>query len=443
MGVDRKLGAWIAAAAVLLVGWTAPATADIDIQHWRTEQGARVYFVPTHELPMVDVRVVFDAGAARDHGQPGLAVMTNHMLMQGAGGLSADAIAARLEDVGASVGKGAERDMAWLSLRSLTDPELLDPALETVARVLGNPDFPKEDLERERQRTLVALEQQQESPSEVAQEALYEAVFREHPYAHDPLGTAESVRNLSREDLQKFYGQFYTARNAVIAIVGDLDRAAAEAMAERLVAGLEPGEAAPALPAVPALTEPSERRIDHPSTQSHVRLGQPGIRRGADDYFALYVGNHALGGGGLVSLLMEEVREKRGLSYSVYSYFLPMARKGPFVLGMQTRNDQVDEGLKVLRETLRQFVDQGISEQQLEQAKKNIIGGFPLRIDSNQDQVQYLAAIGFYDLPLDYLDRFPERIEAVTREDVQRAFRAHVKPERMAVVVVGGDNRGG
>lgn len=439
MAAECKPIARLLAAFVLLTGWSTAPWAAMDIQHWRTEQGARVYFVPAEELPMVDVRVVFDAGAARDGDQPGLAVLTNHMLMQGAGGLSADEIAARLEDVGASVGSGAERDMAWLTLRSLTDPELLGPALETLATVLGSPDFPGADLARERQRTLVALDKQRESPSEVAQQALYRAIYRDHPYAHEPLGTPESVRALTRDDLQAFYDRYYVARNAVVAIVGDLDRSAAEELAERLLAGLAAGEPAPPLPEVPPLTDPAQARIQHPSTQSHVRLGQPGIRRGAEDYYAVYVGNHALGGGGLVSLLMEEVREKRGLSYSVYSYFLPMARKGPFVLGMQTRNEQVDEGLQVLRDTLRAFVEDGISEEQLEQAKKNIIGGFPLRIDSNQEQAQYLAMIGFYELPLDYLDRFPERIEAVTREDVQRAFRERVQPERMAVVIVGGE----
>jgi len=441
MAAERRVGI-VTVAAALLLGWGALATAGVDIQHWRTESGARVYFVAADELPMVDARVVFDAGAARDDGQPGLAVMTNHMLMQGADGLDATEIAARLEDVGAGVGTGAERDMAWLSLRSLTDPELLEPALDTVASVLGNPDFPPEDLERERARTLVALDKQRESPSEMAQQALYRAVFRDHPYAHEPLGTAESVSALTREDLQQFYRRYYTAANAVIAIVGDLDRPAAEDLAERLVAKLEPGEAAAALPEVPPLRDSAQERITHPSSQSHVRVGQPGIERGAEDYFTLYVGNHALGGGGLVSLLMEEVREKRGFSYSVYSYFVPMARKGPFVLGMQTRNDQADEGLEVLRQTLRQFVEEGISDEQLERAKKNIVGGFPLRIDSNRDMVQYLAAIGFYDLPLDYIDRFPEEIEAVTREDVQRAFREHVDPERMAVVVVGGNESG-
>jgi len=149
------------------------------------------------------------------------------------------------------------------------------------------------------------------------------------------------------------------------------------------------------------------------------------------------VGNHILGGSGLVSLLSEEVREKRGLSYSVYSYFLPMSERGPFLLGLQTKNDQADEAREVMMETLRRFRDEGPTEKELAAAIKNITGGFPLRIASNSQIVRYLAVIGFYGLPLDYLDRFNERVSAVTAEQIRDAFRRRVDPDRLATVIVG------
>jgi zinc protease len=166
-------------------------------------------------------------------------------------------------------------------------------------------------------------------------------------------------------------------------------------------------------------------------------MGQPGVRRGDPDYFALYVGNQILGGGGLVSRISEEVREKRGLSYSAYSYFLPMRADGPFVLGLQTRNDSADEALKVLRQTLVDFRNDGPTGKELEAAKRNITGGFPLKIDSNSDILGYIAMIGFYKLPLDYLDTFNGKIEAVTAKQIRDAFQRRVDPDRMVTVTVG------
>lgn len=423
----------------LLLGlWAVlPAQAMEPIQHWVTDKGARVYFVPAPELPMVDVRVVFDAGSARDDGQPGLARMTNALLDQGAGDLNADAIAERLESVGARLQTGSQRDMAWVALRSLSSEQHLQPAMEVYRKVIAAPAFDEQDFDRERRRALVGLQQAQQQPGEVASRAFYAGLFGEHPYATPSEGTPESVQALQREQLKAFHRRYYVARNAVIAIVGDLDRARAEQLAVAVSGDLPAGEPAPELPAVETLVAAQTRRIDHPSSQSHILMGQPGMRRGDEDYFALYVGNYVLGGGGLVSRISEEVREKRGLSYSAYSYFMPMARPGPFILGLQTRNEQADEALRVLRDTLTTFVEQGPTEDEMEAARKHITGGFPLRIDSNSEILEYIAMIGFYGLPLDYLQRFNDRVAAVTRDDVHDAFRRRVQPERMVTVIVG------
>ena len=426
----------LGAGLLLLAG---PALATPQIQTWQTSNGARVLFVAATELPMVDLRVVLDAGSARDGDKPGLASMTAAMLSQGARDWNADTIALRMENVGAELSSSADRDLFEVGIRSLTQPKALDTALETLAGILASPTFESDDLERLRQNTLIALRQEQESPRTVAQKALYRAVFGDHPYASDPSGTEASVRALTREDLAAFHRRHFTGANALVAIVGDLDRAAAETLAERVVAALPAGERPAPLPEVTELAEGAMERIAFPSSQTTVLAGQPGMRRGDPDYFALYLGNHILGGSGLVSLLMEEVREKRGLSYSTYSYFLPLAQPGPFLMGLQTRNDQADQAREVMIETLRRFVTEGPSEEELAAAKKNLTGGFPLRIASNSNIIGYLGVIGFYGLPLDYLDRFIERIESVDAAQIRDAFARRVHPDRLAIVTVGGD----
>lgn len=424
-------------AGLLLLAGAAQATPQI--QTWTTQNGARVLFVAAPELPMVDVRVVFDAGSARDGDRLGLASLTTAMLTQGARDWDADTIALRMENVGAQITSSTDRDLSTVSVRSLTQPKALDTAVETLAGVLATPTFEPDDLERLRQNTLIAIRQDEESPRTVAQKALYRAVFGEHPYASDPTGTEASVRALSREDLMDFHRRYFTGANAVVAIVGDLDRTAAEGLAERVIGSLPAGERPAPLPAVTDLATGAMERIAHPSTQTTVLAGQPGMRRGDPDYFALYLGNHILGGSGLVSLLMEEVREKRGLSYSTFSYFLPLAQPGPFLMGLQTRNDQADQAREVMLDTLRRFVTEGPTEEELTAAKKNLTGGFPLRIASNADILGYLAVIGFYGLPLDYLDRFIERIESVDAAQIRDAFARRVHPDRLAIVSVGGE----
>ncbi len=421
--------------------FTIAKAAPLEIEHWETANGARVYFVAAPELPMVDVQVVFDAGSARDGDRPGVAQLTNRLLDSGAGGLDADAIAEAFEDLGARFGAESHRDMALVTLRSLSAPAYLEPALDTLARILRAPTFPEDALERERNRLLTALQREEQSPGDLASNAFWRAVYRDHPYASHPLGTPESLAALTRDELAAYHGEYYVARNAVVAITGALDRAGAEAVADRLTGGLPAGAAAPALPPVPA-PEPASaeaRRIhiEFPSSQTHVLAGQAGMTREDPDYFALYVGNHILGGSGLVSRITDEVRDKRGLAYSAYSYFSPMRAPGPYLLGLQTQNEQAATAIEVLFATLGDFIDEGPTAKELTAATRNITGGFPLRIASNRDIAGNLAVIGFYGLPLDYLDTFNARVEAVTRADIRDAFQRRVDPARMVTVTVG------
>ena len=413
------------------------ALAGPNIQHWLTGNGGRVYFVAAPELPIVDVQIVFDAGAARDGAKHGLALLTNDLLAEGAGGMNADKISERFDSLGVQFGNSSERDMSMLSLRSLTDPRYLQPGLDLLATVLQKPDFPKAALERERNRLLRAIAQRQQQPGALAQQAFFKAVFKKHPYHTLPGGDADTVKALKVADLRAFYNKYFVAKNAIIAIVGDLDRKQAEAVAEKLLGGLPAGQPAATLPAVKPLAAAETVTVEHPSAQTHILMGQPGIKRGDPDYFPLYVGNHILGGSGLIARLSDEIREKRGLSYSTYSYFSPMHVQGPFVIGLQTRTNSAGEALKVTRDVVKQFVEQGPTAKELDAAKKNLTGGFPLRISSNKKIVSYVAMIGFYGLPLDYLDTFNKKVEAVTIAQIKDAFKRRLDPDKMVTVLVG------
>ena len=421
---------------------TSTVTAAPTIQHWVTDKGARVYFVPATGLPMVDINVTFAAGSARDGDHPGAANMTSTLLDKGAAGMSANEIAQRIESLGAQLSTDSARDMGWVELRTLSDESYLAPAVSIMADVVGRPDFNQQDFKRERERTLVGIRRSEQSPGTVASNEIFLATYGDHPYAIRTTGTIENVESLSLDAVKAFHKRFYVARNAVIGIVGDVERKRAEQLAEQLTANLAAGERAAKLPPVSVPGAESVKRIDHPSTQSHVRMAAPGVHRGDPDYFPLYVGNHVLGGSGLVSRLSKQVREERGLSYSVSSYLSPMEQDGPYLFSLQTRNDQVDEALKVMRDVLDGFMEDGPTEEELLASKKNITGGYALRIDSNAKILGYLIMIGFYDMPLDYMATFPAKVEAVTRKQIMDAFTRRVFPERMQTVIVGGSADG-
>lgn len=414
----------------------------INIKHWTSDNGVRVYYVHAPEIPMVQFELLFDAGAARDAENGGVALLTNALLAEGSGELDATAIATRFESVGAIFGSESQRDTASVSLRSLTEPDLLEQALDTFKMVVGKPSFPEDSFERERQRLLIGLRAEKESLESLSDKAFYKAVYGDHPYAQPERGTEETVKALKRDDVQAFYKKYYVARNAVLAIVGAVTEQEARSISKTIAASLIKGEAAAPLPPVNSLASAKQIAVDHPSQQAHILTGQPGVRRGDPDYYTLYVGNHILGGSGLVSRLAEEIREKRGLSYSQYSYFAPMRLEGPFVMGLQTKLDQAEQARELLHAELRRFIKDGPTEQELTAAKQNITGGFPLRIAGNSKIAGYLGMIGFYNLPLDYIDTFPVEVEKVTIGQIKDAFARRLDPDKFVTVTAGTPTNG-
>lgn len=436
----RPLCALLAAAALLAA---LPAAAAPEVRQWTTPDGARVMFIEAQEVPLVDVRITFAAGAARDGEHPGIARLTSKLLMSGTDALDADALARAWEDEGAQVSTGAARDMAWVELRSLGEEEHLRPVVDTVARMLARPAFPEDEIARLKDQQRTALEEEAQSPGALAERAFWEAAYGDHPYGHEPLGTRASLEAIDRGAIRAFHERYYVAANANIAIVGDLSRARAERLARTLTAPLPAGEAAPALPPVPALDEDVTVRRDFPSTQAHVLIGRPGVARGYERWPALYVANHVLGGGGFTSRLFAEVREERGMVYGIYSYASPMAVRGPFLVRLQTRGDQAAEAVDIVRAQLRRYADKGPTAAEVEDAVRNITGGFPLQIDSNAELASYLSMMGFYGLPPDYLDRFPEEAAAVDARAAHAAFADAIGERPRVTVIVGGDRAQG
>ena len=422
---------------IYLMLFNVSVYATPQIQSWQTENGARVLFVPATEIPMLDVRIVFDAGSARDAGISGLALLTNGLLSEGAAGKTSQQIAEAFESVGAEIEYEAARDMALLGVRSLTQPRFLSSAIESLKQVLTQPDFPQDAYQRELNRMKVAVKARQQSPSALAGEAFNLAVFGDHPYASPVGGTEESLEKITLDDNRAFYKKYYVAKNATVAIVGNVDRGQAEEIVKSLLSALPVGEKAATLPVVESLVEAKKIVIDYPSAQTHIFVGQPGMKRGDDDYFSLYVANHPFGGSGFSSRLVEVVREEHGLAYSVYSYFSPLRETGVFAMGMQTKTEQTEQALSLLNQELKKYVENGPEKQELADSISNITGSFPLNIDSNSKMLGYIAMIGFYNLPMDYLDRFIGNVKSVDVKDINDALARRIHPDSMVTVIVG------
>lgn len=420
---------------LLLLAGALPADARVQIEHWTTQSGVRAYFVETHALPIVDVSVEFAAGGAYDpRERAGLGQLTLALLKGGSVRFSEAEMDRRIADAGAQLRDNFDLDRAGFALRTLSSEAERKSATETLADILQSPRFASDIFEREKARAIANAAEAETQPDHIAEKRLYALMYPSHPYGLT--ATPSTLAAITREDVERHYRARYRAAGAAVTIVGDLSLDAARALAEQLTSRLAPGGEF-ALPP-PASPGPGETvRVAHPSTQSHVLLGEAALARDDPDYFPLLVGNYILGGGGFASRLMTEVRSKHGLAYSVYSYFHPYAQRGPFQVGLQTRRDQANEALKHVQDVIADFVARGPTEAELKAAKKSLVGGFPLRIDTNRKLLEQLALIGFYKLPLDWLDAYPVRLEAVTLDQIRGAFARRVAPEKLAIVIVG------
>jgi zinc protease len=431
------------------------ALAAIPIQHWVQPSGAKVYLVESPSIPMVDIRVDFDAGARRDPAdQAGLASVTAAMTSKGVSparevpghptaypqAMDENQLGEAWADLGAGFDAGASSDRMSFSLRSLTDPDILPKAVQLAARQLGEPSFPEAIWQRERQRISASIREANTRPGTIAGHAYDHAVYGDHPYGHEV--TEATLERIGVADMKTVYQRSLAPCRAKVSVVGAVTRAQVDALVTTLLARLPAaaeGQCGPLPPVaeVAPLVAPVTREIPFASAQAHVLIGQPGYKRSDPDHFPLLVGNYVLGGGGFVSRLTEEVREKRGLSYAVSSHFSPGLHAGAFTVGLQTRPDQTAQAIQVARDVVARFVADGPTAAELKAAKDNLIGGFPLLIDTNRKLLGNVANIAWYDLPLNYLDTWIGQVQRVSIADIKAAFARKLQPQRMVTVTVG------
>lgn len=440
--INLSLGIMIGSLSYSPVALAAPQEAYIKprvtIQYWLTTNHVPVYFIPIKELPIVDVALAINAGSARAEQKTGLAYLTMKMLLEPS---STEQQKLTLADIGAVLHHTLDRDKVVLHLRSTSKPEEFKAAFRLLTVRLTVPNFTQARLQHQQQQILSTLRKQQDTAKYKGKAALLRMIYQQHPYAYPILGTAKSMQALSLRDVQDFYRRYYTAGNLTIALVGCLDRQQAIAIAEKISHAMLAGPAASDLPsALATLPATTIQHIAHPSSQSHLFIGQIGIAPKDNDFFPLLIGNQILGGGALLSRLGNEIRVKRGLAYKVLSHFMPWQAKGPFIINVQTHHSHINIALQLVQKVLIDFVRQGPSLAELKAAKQRLIGSFPIHTNSNEEIVQQLIHIGFYRLPLDYFKTYQDKIAAVTLAQVNAALQRHINPERLAITITGGDS---
>ncbi|MBU3543558.1 insulinase family protein [Polynucleobacter sp. MWH-Mekk-B1] len=430
---------------IFVFGLLQSAQAILPIEKLDSVKGAKAYLVQTQALPMLDIEISIDAGDRFDPtGKSGLASMTAELMNYGArsskGALSEAQIADEIADLGANFGISVGGERAVIRIRSLSRKDLRDRAVQLASAMLSAPTYDAKILEREKQRAITGLLEAETKPESVLERRFRKSVYGNYPLSESP--SVKSVGSVSVSDLARFHQQFYRGDRIIVSIVGDVSPAEANEIVEVLLKNVpQSGAAIPALQQFErSPIEPLASRqiyIPFDSQQAHIAMGMTAITRSNPDYFPLIVGNYILGGGGFVSRLMSEVREKRGLAYSVFSYFAPGKDTGIFQAGLQTKGDQATLALEVMNSTIANFIANGATPSELQAAKANLVNGFPLRIDNNRKLLDNVSSIAWNDLPLDTLETWTTKVDAVTLEQVSAAFQKYLAMDRMKIVVLG------
>lgn len=408
----------------------------VTIQTLETKQGVPVWLVESHTLPMVSAQVAFRAGSAFEaKEQAGLAALTASLLNEGADDMDAQAFQTKVEELGSSVRAGASKLNLTVSLRTLS--QNLDDSFELFGLAITDPRFDTEAVERVQASILSGLKQAQQDNSSVAQSKFVELLYGDHPYGHPTSGYMPTVEALDRKDVKSFYKDNFTRSNMVVSIVGDITPEKAIELVEKHLSDLPKGESRNQVLEAPKKPLPLVQRIEMNVPQSKIILGHLGLDRHHPDYFASYAMNYILGGGGFNSRLMEEVREKRGLAYGVTSYFQPMPHQGAFIVSTSTKNKDADTSRAVIIGELKRIREGGVSQKEYEGAMSYLSGSFPLRLDSNGKILSYLTTMQLENLGVDYLDTWISKVQAVSKEDIQRVANELIKPEDLLTVIVG------
>ena len=436
--MKKTLPGLLFALAILMAA--LPASAELTPKRTELDNGVVLLTSEQRALPMISIELLIDAGARYDGGgQEGLANLAARLLTYGTKRRSALQISDALDFIGASLSTGCSENLASVSMTILKKD--LPTGLALLAEVLTQSTFPQEEIERQKQSIVASLKAREEEPGDIAERRFAAVLFPNSPYGRPVEGMESSVRAISQKSLREFYEGYYRPNRTIMAVVGDVT---AEEIGEALnqtFSSWKKGEPG-GKPLVPSATgAPTSIRVNKELTQANIIMGHEGVTRGNPDYYAIQVMNNILGGGGFSSRVVDSIRNERGLAYSVYTYFNADKSHGTFQLVMQTKNDSTRETIRIAREEIERIRRELVSEQELNDAKDYLTGSFPLRLDTNRKVANFLAQVEFFQLGLDYPDRYGDFIGKVTREDVLRVAKRYLQPEKFITVVVGNQNK--
>ncbi len=417
-----------------------PAPAGLVPKRTVLENGVILLTSEQRALPIVSIELLIDAGARYDSdGREGLANLTARLLTYGTKRRSAAQISDSLDFIGANLSSGCGEDLASVSMTILKKD--LAAGLTLVAELLTESTFPQIEVDRQKQSVLAALKAREEDPGDIAERKFAAALFPKSPYGRPVEGTESSVKAVSPEHLREFYERYFRPNRAIMAVVGDVAAAEIADMLNQIFRPWKKGEPANDPPFPPAIGQPDIIRVNKDLTQANIIMGHEGVTRGNPDYYAIQVMNYILGGGGFSSRIMDSIRNERGLAYSVYTYFSADKSHGTFQFVMQTKNDSTREAIRIAREEIERMRREPVTEQELQDAKDYLTGSFPLRLDTNRKVANFLAQVEYFQLGLEYPERYGELVRKVTREDVLRIAKRYLRPEKLITVIVGNQNR--
>lgn len=420
------------AAAISL---SLPAQA-VDIREVVTPKGVKAWLVEDKTIPLIAMNFAFRGGSAADpEGKDGLAHFLSGMLDEGAGDLDSAAFQQRVQAKSIKFSFDAGRDEFRGSLQTLSEHR--DEAFDLLRLALTSPRFDQEPLERIRGQILLDVQQDSESPEDIASDAWMKTAFGSHPYGRKTKGSLEGLKAVEREDLKALVGRMFAKDGLLISVVGDIDEQTLVRLLDEAFGDLQDTSSMPQTPEAEAVRGPRIEVIKRDIPQSVIQFGLRGIKRDDPDFIAAYVMNFVLGDGGFGSRLTEEVREKRGLSYSVYTGLFPLERSGVIIGGAATVNDRAAETIEILRREIARMAEDGPTEKELAEAKTYITGSYALRFDSNRKISRQLLAIQRDRLGIDYVNQRNALIEAVTLEDVKRVARRLLDADGLVITVVG------
>ena len=404
-----------------------PEPLNVDIKQWQHDSGASVYFIASPSLPILDIRLIFNAGSARDGQHPGIAKLTASLMDEGTPSLSVEDIAESFESIGAQFSSSAYRDMAVISLRTLTVNDYDRQALDLMEQLLKEPAFPPVSIQRIKAQMQRFLQYQQQNPGALITKTMWQTLYPDHPYGSPSEGTKTSIETSSQQDIQKYYNQYYVAANATLAIVGAKNDKEAQDISNKLLDTLSTGKKATTLPEAQTTLKKQHIHVEYPSQQTHIRIAHPGLKRTAEDYVSFFLGNEILGGSGFSSLLNQTIRQEKGLTYSVYSSFVAMQSTGPFWIELKTKQSQAEEALQTSLEILNNFLTNGPTKKQLKDSQNNIINSQPMLLSNNASKLSYLGNLGFYQLPLRRLTHFTVDVANAEPKAIHRSWKNRFK----------------